>query len=332
MKRQLSCLGAAFCAAAAAAVIIAPAASAVLPDRVGWWNKAQQIPAVPAAGAVNLPLPPNVSSDDLPVSNDGTPEGLLIAAVRYEVPPGASAKLTLVDTDNRALSMPPGTSISVCPTTSTWDGLINGRWDARPKYDCEVLSAVSSPNGDGTALSWDIPAAFQMIPGVIDVVLVPSGSPVPFAAVFAGPTDESLILTDVPETFEEGEIAADFASPPPFTGDSGTFASLDPLGGVTDLTGPLPSLSAGGAPTALGASRANRFVPTGSPIGIPDSRAERVLAFLLLAALGAALFWFGGKPARAPRLLGSLGHGQAMPIDPGAVTGVGRFARPRGGR
>jgi len=327
VRRRFSHLGAAFCAAAAVAVALAPAASAELPDRVGWWNKAQQIPILPGVGPVNLPLPPNVSSDDLPVANDGTPEFLLIAALRYDIPLGASAKLTLVDTDNRALVMPPGTSINVCPTTSNWDGLINGRWESRPKYDCTVLSAVSSPVAAGTALTWDIPASFQLTPGVIDVVLVPSGTAAPFTAVFAGPTDESLVLTDVPETSEE--TAEELSSVPPLTFDDTSFAFTDPLGGVTDFTEPLPSLSAGGAPTALGASRANRFFPT--PSVIPDSRAERTLAFMLLLALAAALFWFGGRTTRAPRLLGSLGGG-AVPIDPGAMAGVGRFARPRGGR
>ncbi|HVE93397.1 MAG TPA: hypothetical protein VNB24_00650, partial [Acidimicrobiales bacterium] len=119
----------------------------------------------------------------------------------------------------------------------------------------------------------------------------------------------------------------------PLVFDSGAFAPLDTFGAVEDFTDALPSLSASGSPQAVGAARANRFVPaTGNPFAAPDTRAERVLAFMLLLALGAALFWFGGKPARAPRLLGSLGHGQAVPIDPGAMAGVGRFARPRGGR
>ena len=186
--RRLARLAAGVCLLMGVAVVVAPPASAVLPDKVGWWNKLQQIPILPTVGPVNLPLPPVVSTDDLPVVGDVTPDGFIIAAVRYLVPSGASARLTLVDTDDRPIVMPPGASILACPTTSIWDGLINGRWDSRPKYDCAALSVQSTPTEDRLGFTWDLPASFQTSPGAIDIALVPSG-PLPFAAVFAGPTD-----------------------------------------------------------------------------------------------------------------------------------------------
>lgn len=330
MTRRLARLGAALCFLVGIAVAVAPPARAVLPDKVGWWNKLQQIPVLPGAGPVNLPLPPVVSSDDFPVANDGTPEGLLIGAIRYNVPPGASAKLTLVDTNDRPIVMPPGTSISACPTTRIWDGLINGNWSTRPTYDCAALSAVSSPTADGLGFSWDLPAAFQVSPGAIDIALVPSGNPLPFAAVFSGPTDASLVLTNVPDTPEETQAALDSAPALSYpTESSPSYDFGESLGGMPDIASPLTGVR---PRRVLPAQRTNRFAPPGVPLPLADSRAERTLAFLLLAALGGGLFWFGGQPARAPRLLGSLGHDQPDGIAASAMAGVGRFARPRGGR
>jgi hypothetical protein len=71
----------------------------------------------------------------------------------------------------------------------------------------------------------------------------------------------------------------------------------------------------------------------------PDKRRERMMAAMMLAMLGAGLWWFGGATQRGPRLLGSLGgrreDGEALgaAAAPAAVVGgIGRFARPRVGR
>ena len=57
---------------------------------------------------------------------------------------------------------------------------------------------------------------------------------------------------------------------------------------------------------------------------------EQGLAFVLLLALGAALWWFAGVPVRPARGIGPLA---GKPTDPAGTSrgtrGVGRFARPR---
>jgi hypothetical protein len=61
------------------------------------------------------------------------------------------------------------------------------------------------------------------------------------------------------------------------------------------------------------------------------------MAFLLLTALAAVLWWFGGAPARAPRRLGALVDGGVAELDGdgdgsvGEARGIGRFRRPRDG-
>ena len=62
-------------------------------------------------------------------------------------------------------------------------------------------------------------------------------------------------------------------------------------------------------------------------------RRQRLLAVWILVDVGGALLWFGSAPARAPKLLGSVGaHRSSLPTE-GApdqeVRGIGRFARPR---
>jgi hypothetical protein len=59
------------------------------------------------------------------------------------------------------------------------------------------------------------------------------------------------------------------------------------------------------------------------------------MSAILLALLGAGLWWFGGREQRGPRLLGSLGGGaggEAALAPVLVVGGIGRFARPRIGR
>ena len=57
-----------------------------------------------------------------------------------------------------------------------------------------------------------------------------------------------------------------------------------------------------------------------------------MMAVALLLALAGGLWWVGGKPVRAPRLLGSLGAGSDVVDEPVATGGIGRFARQRAGR
>ncbi len=55
------------------------------------------------------------------------------------------------------------------------------------------------------------------------------------------------------------------------------------------------------------------------------------MALVVLSALLGILWWFGGRPTRPPRLLGSLGSDRdpEEPHAPVELRGVGRFARAR---
>ena len=56
------------------------------------------------------------------------------------------------------------------------------------------------------------------------------------------------------------------------------------------------------------------------------------MAVALLGLLAVALWWIGGQPVRAPRLLGSLGAGAPTAAVAEVKTGgIGRFARVRDG-
>ena len=63
---------------------------------------------------------------------------------------------------------------------------------------------------------------------------------------------------------------------------------------------------------------------------VADDRGERVMALVLLSGVIGTLWWFGGRPARPPRLLGSLGSDrEEAGAERAELGGVGRFARPR---
>ena len=61
------------------------------------------------------------------------------------------------------------------------------------------------------------------------------------------------------------------------------------------------------------------------------------MAVSVLLTMGVALWYVGGQPSRAPRLLGSLGSASAAPAaapigaSPIRSGGIGRFAKPRSG-
>ena len=321
----------------------------------GWWNKAQQAP-----GTSPVPAPPTAPADGIyvvhdyeaaagqtvtgPIGNLPVPPGPVAAArplgpsafgaVRFSVPDGSEGTLTLKIL-NKSSSTPGGFDPSAgkvlgCLATSPWDAVQNGRYDSAPKYDC-ASAASATLNGD--VIELQIPSGL-VTAGTIDIAIVPTGSQ-PFSLSLDRPSDTSLMLTNVPEsstefseesfafedpltTFIEEGGAADFAFE---SGDS--LFSTGVTGGSTSVAAP--------------ASRPGRVaVPAGrvsNPFGPDASRGERIMAVLLLLAMGGALWWVGGQPTRAPRLLGSLGAG-AVTIDPavaGASTpkGIGRFARPR---
>ena len=336
----------------------------------GWWNKGQQSPA----GGNPTPPPPGAPADGIYVlyGPTGTPAPPAVTgplgavpappdpadvrplgpeafgAVRYAVPPGAEASLTLKYTPTSS-SQPGGAStigqLSACPISSSWDPVQNGRYDAAPVYDCNN-GAPAVVAGD--TLTFQLPAALA-VDGVFDLALVPLGTQ-PYQLSIQPPSDSSMVLTSVPEreaseeAFDPGDFE-DFTTfdddgSSTFEGDDASSFALDDFGTTTfdDFSGATTGDAQFTAPIASGSvtrtPRRQVAVPAGSfpsPLDPNASRSERLMAVSLLLGLVAALWWVGGKPVRPPRLLGSLGAGAAASSEVVGARGIGRFSRVRSG-
>ena len=329
----------------------------------GWWNKAQQSPA----GGNPVPVPPGAPSDGIfiayepaggpvPTPAAGVP-GLVptapapapspvvlgpeaFGAVRYSVPQGAEATLTLKFTPTSTTQPggvnPDAGTLTACPVSTAWDPVQNGRYDAAPQYDC-TIGVIGTFAGD--TVSFPLSAALAPA-GVFDVALVPSGSQ-PYRLAIEAPTSTSLALTSVPEsegTFSEEFDASEFEDPA-----TEFFEELaaDEAFGVDDFGsvsvedfGTVTTDDAGGtigvrAPAASDTNVAQPAAVVGNPFRRDASRTERLMAISLLALLAAGLWWVGGQPLRPPRLLGSVGAGVPVVAESVRTGGIGRFARTR---
>jgi hypothetical protein len=211
-RRPLAATVAALAAVAWASVALgAPASAEEAPvsagphqrpvlEKFGWWNKAQQLP--PESG--DVPPPPGAPENGIYIAHDGSPGevGLVassaggpaaIGAVRFTVPEGAHALLTLQVEKGTA----EGATISACPTTGRWAPAQNGRWDVKPGYDCKAAASAraSSPQ----TVVFELTPALQASTGVFDLALVPTGS-MPFEVGFQAPSDASLVVTLAADT------------------------------------------------------------------------------------------------------------------------------------
>jgi hypothetical protein len=329
----------------------------------GWWNKAQQSPA----GGTPVPVPPGAPSDGIfvvyeptagpvPTPAAGVP-GLVptapapapnpvvlgpeaYGAVRYAVPPGAEASLTLQFIPTSPTQPggvnPDAGSLSACPISTSWDPVQNGRYDAAPKYDCTIGVAGTFA---GDTVTFSLPASLSA-GGLFDVALVPSGTQ-PYRLAVSAPADSSMALTSVPESELAGEEAFDpgsfedpatefFESEAVGVDDFGS-VSVDEFGSGEFSTGANGAVS----PSSAARVRPQVAVPAGNvfnPLRQDASRADRIMAVALLLALAVALWWVGGQPLRPPRLLGSLGARESAPPAEVRLGGIGRFARPRADR
>ena len=311
-------------AVVASAAVAGPAA-ALAPTKVGWWSEAQQVPGASA------PAPPGASGDGITVT--AGPNGpASYGAVRYDQVGSGNATLTLKS--GSAMSPPPGDGFAVCAVTKPgWAAGANQSWGDRPGYNAN-LCTPGTLDSAGTSVAFTIGVELQVVPGVIDVAVLPTGS-VPFTASFDKPDASSLATSGAPpdSSFAEPAPPPDTAGEPasasvptgsaPYTSPG---AELGPVG-PSSLSSPPP---VAGAPAtapqvALGAS--SRPAPA---LPFRDrSRRERLMAVGALLAMGASVIWAGGRPRRLPRLLGSAGHGNEAPAAGSRPAGIGRFARPR---
>lgn len=338
-------------------------AAADAPGEYGYWTKAQTPtspnPSIPVPPTIPVPPPEQVvPSGGMYVAlatNTGTvnPEAVpsptepaAVSALRFYVTPGSEVSLSLglaegQDADGPPQANHPAYVVDACTVNTEalpWDPPEGaGRWEDRPTWDCDTTSAPSIVEEDGQRFSWELGTAFEATEGIIDVVLVPRGvqdpedptrvDPVPFQLSFAPPDDQALLILSSPEeedpTIDDTGGDFDFGG---FGSDDTSFLDETAFGGDTGTT------DTGGTPTTLGRRPNLPFRPIArAPLPL-DNRFDRILAVMLLFAIGGGLWWIGGSPARAPRLLGSLGGGASDRIDRTTFGGVGRFSRPRSGR
>jgi len=313
------------------------AASSASLDAYGWWNRNQALPVQgdpTGLGVVTVPTvpaPPTVPEDGLYVANDSSGPSA-IAAVRYRLESQAAGSLTITLADGSALT---GTEELVgCPALGGFEPAQNGRWDAAPAYDPEACVVVPVASEDGSALKFDIPATFTSALGDVSLVLAPApGSVTPFSLAFDAPTDDSFTVT---------------STPPPSSSPTPVGGSPVPSAAPA-FTAPVPpsfSAPSSPAPAAPEVAEEDEVAAPVAEVASPpvaaavaeESRAASVVAVMALLAVGGGLWWLSGKPARAPRLLGSVGGASAASVEaPAAVPasaqpprrGIGRFARPR---
>ena len=347
MRRALLAL------AVAAAALTPPAlAGATAPDAAGYWSKTAPVPGpgVPDGGLyVALgPYTPDPTVPPNPAAPPPPTEPAAVSALRFTVPEGAAATLTLRLAENQSATNPDNTPVSIdaCQpdlAAGAWQppAAAPGAFAERPKYNCSAVSAASSVDTAARTVTWNLPGGFQVTTGVLDVVLVPTGT-VPFQVAFEKPDAGTLTASEAPPPEAASEPVPVTETP---AGDLGTELVVEaPVSDLGVTASPDVALS---TPTSAArrTAPASRPLITAQPASRPtvpiDDRGDRIFAFSVLVAIVLALWWVGGQPVNAPRLLGSLGSGkggaeasgEAAPVAPAIpVGGVGRFARPRPGR
>ncbi|HET7654604.1 MAG TPA: hypothetical protein VFK42_16330 [Acidimicrobiales bacterium] len=346
MSRRRLLRGATALALAAAPVIglTAGAASADPPDRSGWWWQANNDTV--AGLGVAPPAPPDAPQGGMYVAGS-TAQPLAISAIHLQSQTtGGSATMTL-HAENAGFASVPG--LLACPTHSYWAPVEAGAWSQAPKAECDAAGGgvAGTASTDGSSMTWKLTSAFEVTPGEWNVVLVPPAEPSHVAISPAG--DDAVVVsggtpvssdagfdggTTGGPAFDEAPLDAGSLSPVfdvPAPSDSAFALPASPAPATSPApAGPSSAPGASPAPVANGAGSA---IPASVSIPRPG-RAHRVMAFLLLAALAAVLWWFGGTPARPPRRLGALVDGGVAEVDAtdtGVARGIGRFRRPRDG-
>lgn len=305
--------------------------STVTLDKYAWWNANQNLPEDPSGGllpALAVPAPPSAPDDGLYVESAGGGTDLAIAGVSYYTGGGVDATLTIEATAEADLS---ASTLAACPASEGWDAVQNGRWDDRPTYDpatCTFLGTVS-----GTTVTFSIPAsAHAPGSGFLSLVIVPAEGSGTFSAAFEPPTSASLVTSTPASPPAAAPAPAPSASPAFDPGPASSSFDVPATGAPSGFEAPtVPSVEA-----PSGADEVAATAPVAAAaVGEEAGRAARYTAVAVLVAIGAALWFLGSRPQRAPRLLGSLGGGEVAPVVVpvaavgGRPRGLGRFSRTR---
>ena len=287
------------------------------PDQSGWWFelKTKAVPVAP-------PAPPNVPADGLYVQQG--PEGTeAFSALRYVLPEGASATLTLTAAQGSTTTL--GAPLQACATTTTWTPPLPapGYWEDRPSYAKTCTPGTVSTDGKYVAFLLAPPI---LVDGVIDVAIVPTDGAAPFAIAFDNPGPDGLVVKQGAPSFSEPPPAA--YEPP--ASDSTATLDAPPFTVVPSAPAAVTTSTTVAAPAVQQSPVASLLQSAG--VDDPD-RAERMAALGGSSAIVVGWWLLSSRRSRVPRLVGALAGGGVIADAPvvslGRVGGVGRFARAR---
>lgn len=177
LRRRTRALGASI-AALALLIVSLPVgpASALAPDRQGWWNRLN--------GPAPAPAPPDVPADGLYVAYSTGVDA--IAAVVFSLPPGAPPAKLVLDLAPTSTPLPAIQACLVAPEATDFASVQNGAWSQVPRYDC-ANAPEASVDANRTAMTFGAPAVAPG--GLLAVALVPKG---PGRAAFKKPGATAL--------------------------------------------------------------------------------------------------------------------------------------------
>ncbi|HZU72945.1 MAG TPA: hypothetical protein VE990_09265 [Acidimicrobiales bacterium] len=333
--------GAAAAFAAGTVAVLAAPATAVVPSKTAWWN---ELPA----GVLPGPL---VGANELAVGD--SPSGpTAIAALAYQVGPdvsadpgSAGATLVLPLNTSSSVGTPAVEACPVSPSATGWQAGGN-QSGAPPDYSCSAAVAGQlSPDGSKVTFALSPSQQEAKSPGTFNLVIAPtSGS---FEAVFEVPPDSGFTVTNPPSPGggpAAGSSPADStgvaapAGPAPAAAGADSGALAPPLTAAAPSASPAPAAAPAASTTgARGSAGQGSIQPVASATpGLLHGRRQQLFGVWLMVDSMIVLALFGGGPARAPRLLGSLGSRAPAPepespSEETVIGGIGRFARPRSG-
>ena len=296
-------------------------ANAEEPTQYGWWYRGNTL-------LVQLPQPPGIPSDALYVAKDLHPEEpLAIAALLYlaESGPGATLELSVADG-----TIPPEARIRACPTTQSWSSGGGQMWESRPIGFCDEVEVLGEILGEGTSVVFRLGAEFEVFPEFWNIVISPTGN-VPFSVTFDRPDSGSFSVDPDPGEFEDGGSGGEFDFEDFATDGSFSFPGATDLGDI----GPAEDFGTMDEPAEapVAAPAETRPVRPRAAREAPDDTKARIIALVVLAALGAGVWFLSRQQVRPVAAIGGRTidtvEDEPVPEDQGPVGGIGRFSRPR---
>jgi hypothetical protein len=278
----------------------APDASAVSPQRVGWWN------TLSAGGAV-APAPTTPTGGIRVAAGPG--QVLAYGAVLYSMPTDATGQLKLTIAGSQGTPQ-----VQACPTKNTrWKAGDDQPSDSAPAYDCSITHYPGTISSDGASVSFDVTTFDAITAGQLSLAIVPdlsaTGSPAgavnqPFSVDIGKPGASSMTTTGAPPpSMRPSSGSTPAAQQPAPSPPSHAAAAGQPLGvpAGTNLpdtqavppTAPAPQV----APSAAPASAQSSPDSTRGPAATAGS----VIGGLALVV--ALMFWGTGRGLLGGRII-----------------------------